>query len=57
MSAGEYIDFWSSYGSNLSYAPDDQVGLEACITEIPEPGTLVVLATGMVCLLFLRKPK
>jgi hypothetical protein len=57
MLAGEYIDFWSDYGSNFFYAPDDQVGIEACIREIPEPGALAVLATGLICMLFLRKRK
>jgi hypothetical protein len=57
MLAGEYIDFWNSFGSNLNYAPDDQVGLEARITEVPEPGTLVVLATGLICLIGLWRRK
>jgi hypothetical protein len=54
--AGEYIDFWNSYGSDVSNAPADQVGLEARIVEVPEPSAMILLAMAGAVLAIRRRP-
>jgi hypothetical protein len=54
--AGDTIDFVVGYGSDLWYA-SDMTGVSAKITQVPEPGALIVLATGLLGLLVWRKRK
>jgi hypothetical protein len=54
--AGDKIDFVVGYGPNLWYG-GDLTGVSAKITEVPEPGTLVALATGLLCFIGWRRRK
>jgi hypothetical protein len=53
--AGDYIDFFANAGGN-GYG-GDPTGVSAKITQVPEPGTWIVLATGLIGLLVWRKRK
>jgi len=47
MAAGEYIDFVAGFGANQNIA-NDLTGINVTISEVPEPGSLLALGSGLL---------
>jgi len=47
MAAGEYIDFVAGFGVDSNIA-NDLTGINVTISEVPEPGSLLALGSGLL---------